>query len=854
MASDSVVGILLRAKNEASGPIGEVKDEIASIDNESGWATSALSAMTGALTLAATVKVGQQAFEIAKLGAEAQRVETSFDRMASSIGASGNAMLEALRKASRGAISDKDLELEANRAKVLGVADSVDKLSTLLDIARVRGAAFGRSTKEALDDLVTGLGRGSAQILDNLGFKGGQKDLEDYAASVHKTVAELSDAEKQAVLFNKVVRETKSEVDAAKGSADDSATSFERLAASYQNAREALGKVLAPSVAGGAGGLAGGLDTAASALNAAAAKQQEAIINGLKTKYQELLEVKERAEAGKSGIGFFQGAGADLKALDEQIQQTRKAIDDLERAQGSQISASQAEASAASSEAAMLKNLETAANAAANGQANLKRGVDAATASLDAERGAVLSLAGALPGLQAAVNSQIQGALSARNAAVSRIAGAAAGVEGIVGQTEATRQFGLAVDEVDAKYAALNAQVASGTISTDEFQLKIAELGNTGGDAFEQIRRAQQEADSSAKHYANTVENDIKRAYDSVQSKVDSVVKGALSNIAGVNPAEILRDPKNPSAGTLLPREDEINENARRLADIAVNGFKGQDWLGKFKEAVPDIFKALEESGDPRAAAAQLLKNFQDGLEPELIDKEKAKERVRKMLLGEAKMSELVKEITDELAQETGGDSGQISVLAKATLGVSGSSAKDVTSNAGESGTQAGAAFAASAVAAVHNVGGQMASDFGEQINNALGSVKALVDKATAGGSEAGAAFGRAAAAAISQIGTQAFGATGAQGGAAFSKAAVDAVSGVGDKLIDSLEAQLKADNSVARLKAAGGGAGQLWGQGFLDAAGNDIPNALIDILFGKLVQRFNAYNQQQAQLTGATP
>lgn len=810
MANDSIVGILLRAKKD-TGAIGDTKAEIIGLDEAAGVASGGLQAMAAAAGVAGAFKLTQQIFELGQTAAQAERARGAFDRMASSVGVSGDTMLAALKKASLGTISDKDLELGATRAKVLGVADSVDKLSTLLDIARVRGAAFGRSAKEAFDDLVTGLGRGSAQILDNLGFKGGQKDLEDYAATVHKTVAELSDAERQGVLFNKVVRETKGEIDNAGNASLDNAGKFERLAASWENFKTAVGNSNATGFAAGVASNA--LDSFAKEGPTAAISVWQRLFdlmtNGSKnvddlTGQLKVLEAQEKRLDAlvSSGKGVPGIDDSNLAATRQRIAEVRAELDGLtESGDQSQSTIQQL--------SAILPGFGANSNAAAAAQANLKRGVDAATASLDAERAAVVSLAGALPGLQAAVNSQIQGALNARNSAVARIAGQAAGVEGIVGQTEATRQFGAAVDEVDAKYAELNAQLVSGNLTTDEFQLKIAELGNTGGDAFEQIHRSQQEAEASAKKYANTVENDIKRAYESVRSTVEGVVKGALSDIAGVDPSKILVDPKETDPKKqkfLLPREDEINENAKRLADIAVNGFKGQDWLGKFKEAVPDIFKALEESGDPRATAARMLKDFQDGLEPELIDKEKAKERVRKMLLGEAKMSELVKEITDELAQETGGDAGQISVLAKAALGVGGDGAKDAAATAG------------------------------------------------AGGTEAGAAFGKAAAVAAGQVSAQTFGTTGTQSGAAFRDAAVDAIAGTGDKLVGSLETQLKADDIVKRIQKSGEASGEVWGGGFLNTVGNNLPNALVDLLFSKLVPRLNAYNQTQAQLQGTTP
>jgi hypothetical protein len=150
------------------------------------------------------------------------------------------------------------------------------------------------------------------------------------------------------------------------------------------------------------------------------------------------------------------------------------------------------------------------------------------------------------------------------------------------------------------------------------------------------------------------------RELDKLNSQLLSLVNQQLSLDAGIN------------ADDLLPRPDAVNENARRLADIAVNGFKGQDWLGEFASEVPDIFKMLSESGDPKGAAARLLKDFQDGLVPELIDKETAKERVRRIMLGQETMANLASEIAGELSAEMGTALSSTQDVANQALGLKG--------------------------------------------------------------------------------------------------------------------------------------------------------------------------------------
>jgi hypothetical protein len=136
--------------------------------------------------------------------------------------------------------------------------------------------------------------------------------------------------------------------------------------------------------------------------------------------------------------------------------------------------------------------------------------------------------------------------------------------------------------------------------------------------------------------------------------RIKSVLSGALKS--GID------------VGALLPREDAVEEPARRLADIAVRGFESP-WTEYIRTAFPEIFAQLSSSGDPKAAAAGILKDFEAGLRPELLDKGKAKELVKRALLGDANMTQLANEIAAELSAEMGISMEQAQTAAAAALG-----------------------------------------------------------------------------------------------------------------------------------------------------------------------------------------
>jgi hypothetical protein len=90
-----------------------------------------------ALAAAAIAGIGE-AFELAKIGARAELVDMRFQKLATSAGTTGDAILNALRTASGGEISDLNLQLTANQALLLGVADSAQEFSTLQSRATAR--------------------------------------------------------------------------------------------------------------------------------------------------------------------------------------------------------------------------------------------------------------------------------------------------------------------------------------------------------------------------------------------------------------------------------------------------------------------------------------------------------------------------------------------------------------------------------------------------------------------------------------------------------------------------------------------------------------------------------------------
>ena len=250
------VDIAIRAKNEASGAIKQVSADLGQLDDTAQNVGSGLGNLggllaggliAGGLTVMAdkAIAAAGAVYDLAKSAQAFDTLKASFNDLAATAGESGDAMLSSLRAASQGMIADQDLILAANRAMMLGVAQSSQQMTQLLQVATVRGRAMGMSATDAFNDLVTGLGRMSPLILDNLGIvTGGEKVFEDYAKSLGRTASSLSDAERKQALFNKVLNESQGLV--SKGT---TVNPFAQLDASLANLKIQAGSIALPLAA-----------------------------------------------------------------------------------------------------------------------------------------------------------------------------------------------------------------------------------------------------------------------------------------------------------------------------------------------------------------------------------------------------------------------------------------------------------------------------------------------------------------------------------------------------------------------------------------------------------------------------
>ena len=641
--ANSRLQITIEAKNNASPKLKGVAGDLKELDKAAGTASKGLEGLLGMAGVAGigalAVGVGAATMELGRMAATAADVETSFKGMA---GAGADQMFAGLKEASRGAISDMDLMLSANRAMLLGVADTTQEMTALMDVARARSQAMGTTTAEAFSDLVVGLGRSSTAILDNLGIMLDADTVNrEYAESIGKTVSQLTDAEKKQALVNAVLRESADIVRANEAAGDDAASNYERMDAAIQNAKVALGELFSPAIVVVANALAEAATHATEAMQEAATSTPvgetglyAAAAANAATNVETLGEATEGAT---KQVGGLFGWLVELSSVMGQAGRTgamaAQSVDEVAGSAGAASAATQALTASAATLSQILLNMDSSA-------LNAARGLEEATLMANLAQEAFA----ALRAESAGISNQIESAATAAGVLYGTKMGGEAGLSKQKAVTEELTEQRRLWREMGYTEKEINDVLLPGMVAS--------------------LNEADRAIFSTAKGTARLSDEarDAQAAFSELESAVSGVLSGALDPGVGVDPDKLLE-----AMG--FPREDTINENARRLADIAVKGLTGQEWLSEFQKEVPDIWNMIRLAQNPQEEAARLLKDFQDGLLTSPIDKAKAKEIVRRQILGDQNMAALATEIATELAAEMGIPLQQALAATKGAIG-----------------------------------------------------------------------------------------------------------------------------------------------------------------------------------------
>lgn len=297
MASETL-DIIIKARNDAAKALDSTYGALDDLREVAADVATGLGIALGA----------RGVWQLGHIDAAARRLETSFRNLA---GSGADKMLERLRAASRGTISDTELILSANRAMMLGVTNNAEEMARLLEVAAIRGQAMGLSTQQAFSDLMTGIGRASPLILDNLGIvTGGQAVYDNYARSIGKATSALTDYDKKRALVEMVLEQSK-----GKQFVPDDAASWERMNVALENLRPVLGALVNETLRlpDAINGLAQAVDNFNEAVDRGTGRQAQVV--AFSAAYQQAL--RELFDQGKLNLAQYTAQRAAQEALEK---------------------------------------------------------------------------------------------------------------------------------------------------------------------------------------------------------------------------------------------------------------------------------------------------------------------------------------------------------------------------------------------------------------------------------------------------------------------------------------------------------------------------------------------------------
>lgn len=238
-SSDETLQIVIKARDDASRVLKDFKGKV-----ESMKPTFQKMAVAGT---AAFVGLGAAMKSAIDDGVTSKSIDMAFQRMTSVANIEGDKLIAKLNEISKGTVSTTDLMLASNKAMSLGVGKDMETMTKLMEIARVKGQNMGLTTTQAFNDIVTGIGRGSPLILDNLGINIKLAAAqEQYAASLGKTAAELTEAESSQALLNAVLQSGTAELEALGEVALTPTERMQQLNKQFADMKSQIGEALIP--------------------------------------------------------------------------------------------------------------------------------------------------------------------------------------------------------------------------------------------------------------------------------------------------------------------------------------------------------------------------------------------------------------------------------------------------------------------------------------------------------------------------------------------------------------------------------------------------------------------------------
>lgn len=240
--------LTLDTTNFESG-ITKAKSQAGSFEDKMKQVGSKMKGVGIGMSAAITAPIVLGTKMLLEAGNEFEGIQAGYENFANTAGVAADEFLDSMIKASYGTLAQKDAMLAFNQAAGLVSTDFALTLPGAMETFMKVAAATGQDASQVLSDYVTGVGRGSKMILDNLGITVDiAKANEDYAAKLGLTVDQLT-AEQQKLALNEQAMGLLTEKYAGmSGVLDSNAVKSQQFQANMQNLKDTLGVFLTDAV------------------------------------------------------------------------------------------------------------------------------------------------------------------------------------------------------------------------------------------------------------------------------------------------------------------------------------------------------------------------------------------------------------------------------------------------------------------------------------------------------------------------------------------------------------------------------------------------------------------------------
>ena len=217
----------------------------------------------------------RQLMGFAKEAAKVEAMGMAFNTLSGGTGKASMAM-DKLQKATNGTMSEFNLFQQANNAMILGVSKNSDEMGEMFDIAQRLGRALGRDTASSVESLITGIGRQSRLMLDNIGIiVKAEEAYESYADVLGVNVDQLTDAQRKTAFLEATMASAREKVATLGDETLTTQDSYDKLESATSNATVSMGNFVSTifNLPAASEAAASALDSLAGKMNAVAFAQ-----------------------------------------------------------------------------------------------------------------------------------------------------------------------------------------------------------------------------------------------------------------------------------------------------------------------------------------------------------------------------------------------------------------------------------------------------------------------------------------------------------------------------------------------------------------------------------------------------